>query len=149
MRRWIVIVLAFLAGAGVGAGVLLSRLASYPSGALHWRHSGPEYFPPLPVIVAVEDLPAGTVLTKERLSQRGLPEQFIYEGMVQPAQVSTLIGLAIRKPLMAGEPVLASSVVHPGSVEDLCGQLAEAAHAHKDEVARAKLEALRARLASP
>lgn len=58
------------------------------------------------VVVAAVDLPAGSVLTMETVSQRVLPTEYVTRSMVKPDSASYVIGQRTRLPLVAQEPVL-------------------------------------------
>lgn len=156
MRRWSTLVL-FLAGMVVGGLALRPALERHPNGWLRWRHgftpSREEGFPPTPIWVAAADLPAHTVLTQAMLEERGIPDQFTFDGMARREQLPAMLGLPLRRPVVSGEPLLFSAVARPGSVAALCGQLTAAANAHREDESRAQIEALRkalnARSAAP
>jgi pilus assembly protein CpaB len=58
------------------------------------------------VVVAAVDLPAGSVLTMETVSQRVLPTEHVTRSMVKPDSASYVIGRRTRFPIVAQEPVL-------------------------------------------
>jgi pilus assembly protein CpaB len=58
------------------------------------------------VLVAADDLPAGTVITVDKLSQRTLPSEFVTRSLVRPDAASYLVGQRTRLPIVAGEPLL-------------------------------------------
>ena len=144
MRRTVI---AFVSGVAVGALGLLSQLVPMPVGVMRWRwQRGPEYFPPTPIVAAAVDIPAGAVISADQLAQRGMPDQFVVGGMLEPGQEAEVIGRAARRAIVAGEPMQASFVVQPGSIDDVCRQLVDAANAGHLDLARAKVDALRERL---
>jgi Flp pilus assembly protein CpaB len=64
--------------------------------------------PTTPVIVAASDLPAGSVITLEVVSQRSLPSEHVTRSMVTPRSASSIVGRRTRLPLLAGEPLLST-----------------------------------------
>jgi pilus assembly protein CpaB len=58
------------------------------------------------VLVAAADLPAGTVITVDTLSQRTLPSEFVTRSLVRPDAASYVVGQRTRLPIVAGEPLL-------------------------------------------
>ena len=58
-----------------------------------------------PVVVVAEDVPAGTSVTFDILSQRSLPEQFVTASDVTPEQASAIVGVKTARELHAGDPV--------------------------------------------
>lgn len=70
----------------------------------------------VPVVVAAVDLRAGDVLTMEMISQRSVPEQFVTSNVVLPSAAVGAVGLKIRFPSSAGDPLLWSAV-KPGDDE--------------------------------
>ncbi len=59
-----------------------------------------------PVVVAMEDLPAGTVLTFDHISQRSVPEQFVTRSVVRPENAEFVIHQKLKVPVMAGDLIL-------------------------------------------
>lgn len=58
----------------------------------------------IPVIVFAQDLPAGTVITFDHISQRSLPEQFVTTSWMKPDEVTALVGREINADVVAGDP---------------------------------------------
>jgi Flp pilus assembly protein CpaB len=58
------------------------------------------------VVVAAEDLPAGTVVTLERVSQRSLPEAWVTSSVVTPDSVSYIVSYRTKLPMLKGDPIL-------------------------------------------
>jgi Flp pilus assembly protein CpaB len=146
MRRGWLIPIAFVAGAAVGAGVLRSRLDRYPDGSMRWHRADVrvDYFEPLPILVAVDDVPAGTMLHDGLAAQRRLPEQFIDPAMLKPEELPSLRGQILLEPLQAGEPLRRTLLARPGSIDNACAELVRAVNGKQTALAQAKLEAVRA-----
>ena len=60
----------------------------------------------VPVIVANQDIPEGTVVSYEMVSQRPIPEQFVTSSVVKPDSASYIVGQKVLVPLQAGDPLL-------------------------------------------
>jgi pilus assembly protein CpaB len=60
----------------------------------------------VPVIVANQDVPEGTVITYEMVSQRPIPEQFVTSSVVKPDSSSYIVGQKVLVPLQSGDPLL-------------------------------------------
>ncbi|MDX2014784.1 MAG: SAF domain-containing protein [Myxococcaceae bacterium] len=58
------------------------------------------------VVVAAVDLPAGSVITLEKVSQRLLPTEFVTRSMVRSDAASSIVEQRTRLPIVAGEPLL-------------------------------------------
>jgi pilus assembly protein CpaB len=75
--------------------------------------------PPVPrkaVLVAAADLPAGSFVRAEQLRWQewpevATPESYVVEGSGGPADLE---GTVLRRPMVAGEPVLTPNLVKPG-----------------------------------
>jgi Flp pilus assembly protein CpaB len=117
MRRWQPWVM-FGVGLLLGAGGVLSQLKRVPGphGFMVWRARGfsAEYFPPIAVAVACDDVRAGTVLKKDQVCERRIPEGFVQTATLRPEQAASVIGLTVRKPLEAAEPLQAAFFAEPG-----------------------------------
>ncbi len=59
----------------------------------------------VPVIVLAQDVPAGTPVTFDLISQRSLPEQFVTASMVKPDSASQLVNQRLVVDLKAGDVV--------------------------------------------
>jgi len=59
----------------------------------------------VPVIVASQDLPEGTVLSFDVVSQRPIPEQFVTSSIVKPDSASYVIGGKLLVPVQSGDPL--------------------------------------------
>ena len=60
----------------------------------------------VPVVVAATDIPEGTVVTFDMISQRSVPEQFVTSSVVKPDSASYIVNQKVLVPLQAGDPLL-------------------------------------------
>lgn len=60
----------------------------------------------IPVVVASQDIPEGTVVTFDMISQRAVPEQFVTSSVVRPDSASYIVNQKVLVPLQAGDPLL-------------------------------------------
>jgi len=60
----------------------------------------------VPVVVAVEDIAEGTVVTFDMVSQRSVPEQFVTSSVVKPDSASYVVNQKVLVPLQRGDPLL-------------------------------------------
>ncbi|OJH40438.1 Flp pilus assembly protein CpaB [Cystobacter ferrugineus] len=60
----------------------------------------------VPVVVATQDLPEGTVITFEMISQRQVPEQFVTSSVVKPDSANYVVGQKVLVALQTGDPLL-------------------------------------------
>jgi pilus assembly protein CpaB len=60
----------------------------------------------VPVIVAAQDIPEGTTIGFEMLSQRPIPEQFVTSSIVKPDSASYVVGQRVLVPVQAGDALL-------------------------------------------
>lgn len=60
----------------------------------------------VPVIVAAQDVPEGTVVTYEMIAQRPIPEQFQTSSVIKPDSANYIVGQKVLVPLQTGDPLL-------------------------------------------
>jgi pilus assembly protein CpaB len=60
----------------------------------------------VPVVVAAADIPEGTPLSFDLVSQRAIPEQFVTSSVVKPDSASYIINQKVLVPVQAGDPLL-------------------------------------------
>ncbi|KFE66412.1 Flp pilus assembly protein CpaB [Hyalangium minutum] len=60
----------------------------------------------VPVVVASQDIPEGTVVNFDMISQRSVPEQFVTSSVVKPDSASYVVNQKVLVPLQAGDPLL-------------------------------------------
>lgn len=73
----------------------------------------------VPVVVAAQDLPEGTTVTMEMISQRSVPEQFVTSSVVKPDSASYIVNQRTLFPLQAGDMLLWSAFETSKAVERL------------------------------
>lgn len=73
----------------------------------------------VPVVVAAQDLPEGTTVTMEMITQRQVPEQFVTSSVVKPDSASYIVNQRTLFPLQAGDPLLWSAFETSRAVERL------------------------------
>lgn len=60
----------------------------------------------IPVVVASQDIPEGTTVTFDMMSQRAVPEQFVTSSVVKPDLASYVANQKVLVPLQRGDPLL-------------------------------------------
>ena len=60
----------------------------------------------VPVVVAAQDIPEGSVVTFDVISQRSVPEQFVTSSVVKPDSASYVVNHRVLVPLQAGDMLL-------------------------------------------
>ncbi|HLL54326.1 MAG TPA: Flp pilus assembly protein CpaB [Myxococcaceae bacterium] len=60
----------------------------------------------VPVVVAAVDIPEGTVVSVDMISQRNVPEQFVTSSVVKPDSASYVVNQKVLVALQAGDPLL-------------------------------------------
>jgi Flp pilus assembly protein CpaB len=60
----------------------------------------------VPVVVASQDIPEGTVITYDQLVQRSVPEQFVTSSVVKPDSASYIVNQRLLVPVQAGDTLL-------------------------------------------
>lgn len=77
----------------------------------------------VPVLVLLNDTPAGTTLTWQHLAERSVPEQYVTASVFHPDQAYQLVGLPTLVDLKSGDMVRRSDVeaTDAGSDEPLKG----------------------------
>jgi pilus assembly protein CpaB len=73
----------------------------------------------VPVVVAASDIPEGTVITLDMISQRPVPEQFVTSSVVRPESANHVVNQKVLVPLQAGDPILWSQFATMRSSERL------------------------------
>lgn len=73
----------------------------------------------VPIIVAAQDIPEGTVVSYDMVSQRPVPEQFVTSSVVKPDSSSYIVGQKVLVPLQAGDPLLWSQFETSKAAEKL------------------------------
>lgn len=98
-RTWFVL--------GILAGVAVCAAAGLPGMRRQrdWRFGRGHSAMLVPVIVFAQDVPAGTTITFDRISQRSMPEQFVTASMVKPDSASDVVNQRLLVDLKAGDVV--------------------------------------------
>jgi len=73
----------------------------------------------VPVIVANQDIPEGTQVSFDMVSQRPIPEQFVTSSVVKPDSASYIIGQKVLVPLQNGDALLWSQFETSKAAEKL------------------------------
>ncbi|PTL76137.1 Flp pilus assembly protein CpaB [Vitiosangium sp. GDMCC 1.1324] len=60
----------------------------------------------VPVVVASQDIPEGTVISFEMINQRSVPEQFVTSSVVKPDSATYVVGQKVLVALQSGDPLL-------------------------------------------
>ena len=60
----------------------------------------------VPVVVAAQDIPEGTIVNFDMISQRSVPEQFVTSSVVKPDSATYVVNQKVLVPLQAGDPLL-------------------------------------------
>jgi len=69
----------------------------------------------VPVVVASQDIPEGTVVTFDLLQQRSIPEQFVTASVVKPEGAETIVNQRLLVPVRAGDLLLWSQIEAKGT----------------------------------
>ena len=83
----------------------------------------------VPVVVAAIDIPEGTVVTMDMISQRSVPEQFITSSVVKPDSASYVVNQKVLVPVQAGDPLLWSEFETTRAAERLASRVQKKARA--------------------
>jgi pilus assembly protein CpaB len=73
----------------------------------------------VPVVVAATDIPEGTVVTFDMISQRQVPEQFVTSSVVKPDSANYVVNQKVLVPLQAGDLLLWSEFETTKAAEKL------------------------------
>jgi len=60
----------------------------------------------VPVVVASQDIPEGTIITFDMINQRSVPEQFVTSSVVKPESATYVVGQKVLVALQSGDPLL-------------------------------------------
>ncbi len=83
----------------------------------------------VPVVVATRDVPEGTEVTMDMISQRSVPEQFVTSSVVKPDSASYIVNQKTLVPLQAGDPLLWSGFETTKAAERLATRVQKKARA--------------------
>lgn len=99
-----------------------------------------------PVVIAAVDIPAGTVVTMEMISQRSVPKRLVSSSYVKPDSASYIINQPTRRPMLAGDFMAWNNFDAPDTrVLQACekGVSKGAASTAADQVSRARAAIVR------
>jgi pilus assembly protein CpaB len=69
----------------------------------------------VPVVVASQDIPEGTVVTFDLIQQRSIPEQFVTSSVVKPDGATYIVNQRLLVPVQAGDLLLWSQFETKGA----------------------------------
>ena len=95
---------SFAFSLGLTSALMLSTYAGFRC-SNRLRRAEDRCWGMVPVVVANMELPAGVVVTWEKLSQRALPADYVTSSNVQVEMARELIGQVLRTPMTMGDPV--------------------------------------------
>lgn len=81
----------------------------------------------VPVVVAATDIPEGTVVTFDMVSQRQVPEQFVTSSVVKPDSANYIVNQKVLVPLQAGDLILWSEFETTKAAEKVAVKVPEGA----------------------
>ena len=90
----------FLIGIVIGLSVVLPLQSLHPA-----QCRPPREFYLVPIVVAADDLPAGSLVTFDQLSQRSVPDGFAFSSYVRPESASRAVGRRLTTAMTRGEPL--------------------------------------------
>jgi pilus assembly protein CpaB len=127
----ILLIVAALAVAAVTAFLVRNYLQGKEAEiAQNGKQEEKEQLPSVKVLVAVRDLPAGSIATTDMFRwqnwpEEGLAEEFIVEGRDgEVKKPEDLVGWAVRRAISIGEPIVTKRLIKPGEAGFLAGVLA-------------------------
>jgi pilus assembly protein CpaB len=77
----------------------------------------------VPVVVASQDVPEGTVITFDMINQRSVPEQFVTSSVVKPDSATYVVGQKVLVALQSGDPLLWSQFETTKAAERLSSKV--------------------------
>src|SRR3954452_19083362 len=83
----------------------------------------------VPVVVAAVDIPEGTTISFDMISQRSVPEQFVTSSVVKPDSASYVVNQKVLVPVQAGDPLLWSQFETTKAAERLSTKVQRKARA--------------------
>ena len=105
------LVLGFVLGglAGLVVALVLGGAVAYAS-YLKLKADARRGWNLVPIVVAAVEIPTGTTITFDVISQRSIPEQFVTPSVVKPDSASYVVNVRAAHRLEAGQPLLWTSV---------------------------------------
>src|SRR4051812_34519396 len=77
----------------------------------------------VPVVVSAVDIPEGTIVSFDMISQRSVPEQFVTSSVVKPDSASYVVNQKVLVSLQAGDPLLWSQFETTKAAERLSSKV--------------------------
>ena len=113
-RRLILLLVAIIAA--VGTAGLARKFIQSPSATARVSKETIVQEPSTLVLVAAQDLPAGTIIDKGDLKFQAWPQDGVLEGFVFKAEgaETPFVGAVVRRGVVKGEPLTDNRVVKPG-----------------------------------
>lgn len=90
----------------------------------------------VPIVVASQDIPEGTVVTFDMISQRSVPDQFVTSSVVKPDSANYVVNQKVLVALQAGDPLLWSQFETTKSAERLSSKIQKKSRAVTIEAKR-------------
>lgn len=113
------ILAAALVLAAIAAGLIVAYLASRDSSGSDPSAAVPEE--PVPVVVAIDEIPSGTLVTEEMVELRYYPEETLPEGAMPATDL--VVGQVTRFPISAGEQLTITRFVGPSEGQSISFQI--------------------------
>lgn len=116
------ILAAALVLAAIAAGLIVAFLAS--RGNISSEPLAPAVVEePVPVVVAIQEIPSGTLVTAEMVELRYYPEETLPEGAMPATDL--VVGQVTRFPISAGEQLTIARFVGPSTGQSISFQIPE------------------------
>lgn len=115
------ILVAALVLAAIAAGLIVAYLASRDSGS--GEGAAPIIEEPVPVVVAIQEIPSGTLVTEEMVELRYYPEETLPEGAMPATDL--VVGQVTRFPIAVGEQLTITRFVGPSEGQSISFQIPE------------------------
>lgn len=112
------ILVAALVLAAIAAGLIVAFLASRDSGS---GEVGAIVEEPVPVVVAIQEIPSGTLVTAEMVELRYYPEETLPEGAMPATDL--VVGQVTRFPIAVGEQLTITRFVGPSEGQSISFQI--------------------------
>lgn len=114
------ILAAALVLAAIAAGLIVAFLATRDGGG---ESAAPVVEEPVPVVVALQEIPSGTLVTAEMVELRYYPEETLPEGAMPATDL--VVGQVTRFPISVGEQLTITRFVGPSEGQSISFQIPE------------------------
>ncbi|MBN1208103.1 MAG: SAF domain-containing protein [Myxococcaceae bacterium] len=119
--------------------MVLAALCLLASACAEASAAGPEADTLVPIVVAADDLPAGTILIPGDLAQRSIPASLVTSSMVKPESVAFIVNMRVRLPMLKGDLVQWSFVENSHQeIREACAKFGAEDATALQQVARAR-----------